>query len=546
MNVFKRQLDALTPKGSERNRNWLFVPYDQLTCEFGPLAREAPGTLGIILVESPEKASRRPYHKQKLALVLTNLRHFALEQAARGVRVKHLVGPYADALSALGQTGIRVMEPAEWELREELKPLVASGVLTVIPHEGWLTSPSDFEKSQSTKTFRMDAFYKSVRVRSGLLMSNGKPEGGKFSFDAENRQKWTGSPAAPDPLTFQVDAVTQEVCALVEQTYAHHPGSLHPEALPASQADAEALWQHAKKSCLPFFGPYEDAMSTASRTLFHSCISPVLNLGRLAPARLVQEVAAMRAPLASREGFIRQILGWREFVHHVHVATDGFRTLEVRQEPKRSSHGDGGFADWSKTVWPAQKGTPASTVSFLGAQTPIPPAFWGAKSGLFCLDHVVESVWQDAYSHHITRLMVLSNIATLLDISPRDLTDWFWVAYQDAYDWVVEPNVLGMGTFAAGDLMTTKPYISGAAYIHKMSDYCGKCEFDPKKTCPLTRLYWAFLDRHQDALKGNHRLSVPLGASRKRAEAEKQKDRDTFQYVQTTLAKGKRLKVLPE
>ncbi len=140
--------------------------------------------------------------------------------------------------------------------------------------------------------------------------------------------------------------------------------------------------------------------------------------------------------------------------------------------------------------------------------------------------------------------MVLSNIATLLDVFPRDLTDWFWVAYQDAYDWVVEPNVLGMVTFAAGELMTTKPYISGAAYINKMSDYCGKCEFDPKKKCPITRLYWAFLDRHQDALKGSHRLSVPLGASRERAEIEKKKDNDTFTYVQATLSKGHRLKVI--
>jgi deoxyribodipyrimidine photolyase-related protein len=549
---FITQLQALSVKqhSARSARRWTFAAYDQLTDAYGPLARGKPETLGLILIEAPAKAARRPYHKQKLALVLTNMRHFALEQAARGVLVKYVIAKpgnaYAETLSELARElgAITMMTPAEWELREELKPLVSAGVLTMVPHEGWLTSRDDFAKSQSKPPWRMDAFYKHVRKSSGILMEDGKPEGGKFSFDADNRQKWTGTPKAPEALRFTVDDITREVCTLVETQFANHPGTLRPEALPASKADAEAVWAFAKKKCLPQFGPFEDAMSTQSRRLFHASVSSLLNMSRLTASRLVGEVATMNVPLSSREGFIRQILGWREFVRHVHVETEGFRTLPQ----VTAAASDGGYARWSGKAWPSPKtakSAPASAqISHLGASNGVPPAFWGAKSGLFCLDHVVETVWDEAYSHHITRLMVLSNIATLLDLAPRELTDWFWVAYDDAYDWVVEPNVLGMGTFAAGDLMTTKPYISGAAYIHKMSDYCGNCAFDPKKNCPITRLYWAFLARHQDALAGNHRLAVPLGASRKRAESERAKDRETYETVRDTLAKGKRLTVL--
>jgi deoxyribodipyrimidine photolyase-related protein len=230
----------------------------------------------------------------------------------------------------------------------------------------------------------------------------------------------------------------------------------------------------------------------------------------------------MTLPLASQEGCIRQILGWREFVRHVHLATDGFRSLPGSAPPIAEHPGDGG-----------------AMPSVLGASGPLPPVFWGSPSGLACLDRVVGDVWAEGYSHHITRLMVLANLATLLDVSPRELTDWFWVAYTDAYDWVVEPNVLGMGTYAVGDLMTTKPYVSGAAYIARMSDYCEICAFDPTTTCPITRLYWAFLARHEMRLRDNPRLRLPLQALRKRPTARREEDAKTFQHVRATLAAGR-------
>lgn len=516
MSSFFQALRACQPKNT-KGRRWLFVPYDQLHDGIGPLATEPTAQLGIVLVESSAKAGRRPYHQQKLAMVLANMRHFALEQAARGVAVRYLTTA-DDCATALGlvvqELGpLRVQRPAERELRAELKPLLDAGGLVEIPHEGWLTDRSDFE-AIAGPPWRMDAFYRQVRRRSGVLMERGKPVGGKFSFDAENRKPWRGDPPPPVPPRFQVDAITAEVGELVQRRFGHHPGQLQLDQLPATVQDAERQWQWALSQCLPQFGPFEDAFSVRSSGLFHTRIAPLLNMHRLLPKRVLDEVLATRLPLASKEGFIRQILGWREFVRHVHEATDGFRA--IGGEPLDANH--------------------------LKAQKPLPPAFWGKRSGLHCLDHVVEDVWREGYSHHITRLMVLGNLATLMDVDPRALTDWFWVAYTDAYDWVVEPNVLAMASFAVGELMTTKPYVAGSAYLHRMGDACGDCAFDPKSTCPITRLYWQFLTRNKDRLAGNQRLAMPLKTATKRREGDQKIDAATLHWVQETLAEGKLLR----
>ena len=545
MSAFADRLAALSASGSSASRRWIFVPYDQLSDGIGPLSRQPPRELGIVVVESPWKAAQRPYHKQKLALVLANLRHFALEQAARGVAVRHVVasGSYATALAplcrALGR--LAVMRPAERELREDLRAL--GHQLEELPHEGWLTSPATFERSRQGRTFRMESFYRRARRETGLLMHGDKPEGGKLSFDVENRKPWPGAPPAPAAPTFARDEIKEEVGALVAERFAAHPGTLDLDALPATQADAEALWSRALAECLPHFGPYEDAMSSRSATLFHSCVSALLNLHRLLPRRLVDDVARSPVPLASREGFIRQILGWREFVHHVHEATDGFRGRP--DTAAMAAPGDGGYRGWAQRPWPTPSAPAAggATPSRLDAHEPLPQAYWGARSGLHCLDEVVRDVWARGYSHHITRLMVLSNIATLLGCSPRQLTDWFWVAYADAYDWVVEPNVLAMGTFAVGDLMTTKPYVSGAAYINRMSDFCAGCQFDPRTSCPITPLYWSFLGRNEAALADNPRLFLPLGSLRRRTAEQRRHDDAVLDDTRRTLARGEPLRV---
>ncbi|MBD3297845.1 MAG: deoxyribodipyrimidine photolyase, partial [candidate division Zixibacteria bacterium] len=441
---------------------------------------------------------------------------------------------------------IRVMEPAERELRTDLSPWVQTGTLTVIGHEGWLTTREQFREACLEKTsWRMDAFYRLVRKQHNVLMQNGKPIGGKFSLDADNRQPWTGQPPLPTPPRFIPDAITSEVGALIEEQFADHPGAIDLEALPATQAHADKLWSWARRECMHHFGPYEDAMTHTSTGLFHTRISPLLNIHRLLPRAVVDDVLKLEIPLSSKEGFLRQVLGWREFMHHVHVETDGFRKMPGRRTTVAKAPGDGGWSTATGRSWrPAKAQKTAeggATPNYLRARRKVPPVFWEQESGLFCLDEVVRSVWTEGYSHHITRLMILSSLATMLDVTPRDLTDWFWCAYQDAYDWVVEPNVLGMGTFAVGDLMTTKPYISGAAYIDRMSDYCSQCRFNPKKNCPVTNLYWAFLSRNSEMLSSIHRMQPVMRGVKKRTSKQRQEDDRIFRKVSNLLRNGREI-----
>jgi len=495
---------------------WVFVPSDQLTDSVGPLSETKPEELGVILIETNPEGLRRPDHKQKIVMTLASQRHFAIEQARRGVRVEVLSGeprPAALLMSAVERFGpIEMMEAAERELRTELDPLVSTGQLVVSPNETWLTTQAQFEEAFAPdRPWRMDRFYRHVRRELGVMMREGKPQGGKWSFDADNRKRWSGEPAVPEPPRFAADAIKREVAEIVEKRFPGHPGKSDLTSLPASRREAESLWKWAREECLPLFGPYEDAMSTRSRGLFHTRASALMNNGRLLPRRILDDVLGLDLPIASQEGFVRQVLGWREFMRHVHVATDGFRSGRVVE------------------------------TNYLDASEPLPAAFWGETSGLACLDEVVRDVWETGYGHHITRLMVLSNLATLLGIDPREVNDWFHAAYVDAYDWVVEPNVLGMGTFALGDLFVTKPYVSGAAYIHKMSDYCKGCAFSPKNDCPITPLYWDFLGRHKDRLQDNPRMAMPLRGLEKRGEARRQQDQVVSRHVRRSLREGARL-----
>lgn len=502
--------DARPGRDEVGARRWLYVPYDRLTADAGPLATADPSATGVIFVESTEKASRRPYHKKKLALLLSNERHFALELAARGFKVLYAASdePIGAALAGVARAhGLRrvsTTRPAERELRLDLEEARRLGLeVDELPDPTWLTSTDEFRATfRSGPPYRMDRFYRRVRARTGILMQGGKPVGGRLSFDAENRKAWRGAPVPPARPSFPPDELTREVLALVERRFPRHFGELEGFDLPTTRADAEVTWRFALDELLPHFGPYEDALSESHPDLFHSKVSALLNLGRLLPSRVVQDVvdrhAAGRVSLASAEGYVRQVLGWREFVRHVHEATDGYRNLD-----------------------------PAGPRNALGAHAPLPRLYWGAPSGLACADDVVRRVVREGYSHHITRLMVLGNLATLLGVSPRALTDWFWFAYVDAFDWVVEPNVLSMATWSDGGLMTTKPYVAGSAYLSRMgAEHCRRCRYDPKKTvgadaCPFTALYWTFLERNEPALRGNQRMALPLATLAKRSEADR-------------------------
>ena len=512
---------------------WRYVPHDQLHLALDPWSGEPAEQTGLVLIESVKRGRSRPYHKQKLAFVLANLRSFVLEAQAAGHPVLHLTteGDFSEALSSLSHLGpLHVLRPAERELRLELSPMLEAGSLIEHPHPGWLTPREWFlDEVGAEPPFRMSPLYKRFRRESGALMDGDAPEGGKFSFDAENRQPWKGTPSAPAAPRFERTEVDLEVEALVEEIFAEHPGQVDLGALPTTREQAlEAL--RLVDSVLGPFGPFEDAMSSKSRGLFHSRMASALNVHRVLPRELLELVLESEAPLNSREGFVRQLI-WREYVHHVHEVTDGFRSLTLERAPtaRRDAgwFGEGGASDTKdKELHPNR----------LRQLRELPRAYWEADSGLECLDATVRSVMEEGWTHHIPRLMVLGNIASLLDVEPRQLTDWFHAAFVDAYDWVVEPNVLGMGTFAVGEAMMTKPYVSGTPYIKKMSDHCEDCELDPKSTCPLSKLYWAFLARHQDAFEGNHRMSMPLRSMQKRSEEQRSADAAAFEEWSAKLA----------
>lgn len=555
MNVFRRRLAALHDPAAQPSR-WVYVPWDQLSDRIGPLAATDPNEIGIVLVESLWKPRIRPYHQQKLALVLASQRHFALEQARRGVAIRYhaSAASYTEVLRAvIADVGpLEMMRAAEFELRGQLAPLIAEGGIRVVPHEGWLTTTADFEAAGARDgPWRQDAFYRAVRRRTGILMEQGKPAGGRFSHDGDNREVWKGDPPAPEAPVYDPDEVTLEVVDLVRSRFGHHPGTVTPSDLPATLEQVEVQRAWAREACFEHFGPYEDAMSHRAAGLFHTRLSALINLHRVLPKDVIDDALAAEIPLNSKEGLVRQIIGWREFVHHVHEATDGFRTLGFE---RRVSPGNAGWAGWDRSLSDdrADASTPNDGAdasnpdggvdpSTPDGDLPVLPAWWGAPSGLHCLDTAVADVVETGWTHHIPRLMVLANLGTLIGISPRDLTDWFWAAFTDAYDWVVEPNVLAMGTFGVGEVMTTKPYVSGAAYIHRMSDYCGECAFDPKKNCPITGLYWSYLWRNRERLAGNHRTALPLRNVEKRSEERRRQDRRIFDWVRATLSAGEKL-----
>lgn len=544
MRLFQELIAQHTPKATDlQNRRWIYVPYDRYTDRTGPLNEQPAQNTGIVIVESTAKALRRPYHKKKLVVLISNMRHFALEQAARGVSVLYHFSPesHGTALRNLQRERklppLICMTPAERELRLDLTQAIEQGLkLEFVEDTTWASQTADFTTVYGNykpgKAYVMDRFYRHMRQQTGILMRSGKPVGGKFSFDAENRNPYKGEVPTPRFPEFAPDEITQEVIALVEDTYAHHFGSTAGFNLPCSQADADSFWSFFLEHALEHFGRFEDAMRDDELQLFHSKTSVLLNLGRLLAIDLIRDVAAAAeegtAPMASAEGFIRQLLGWREFMRHLHEQTDGYRLLAGHVPQEKSKRPQEASPDQSAEAahaYPTNDAYAGARPSALGASLPLPAVYWGAKSGLHCMDTVVAQVIAEGWSHHITRLMVLSNLATLCGFSPRELTDWFWFAYVDAYDWVVETNVLGMATYADGGLTATKPYVSGAAYINRMSNFCGHCQYDPKKStgngsCPFTALYWTFLERNQAVLGQNFRLQMPYTTLRRKQPEE--------------------------
>lgn len=483
---------------------------DQLSPAIASLADRTPADTVVLMVEVAEETGYVRHHQAKIAMVLSAMRHFAQELRAQGWTVDYVrlddpanthgfTGEVVRAAQRHGARGIQVTEPGEWRVARMIEGWArATGLRVRIMADTRFVCPlRDFRAwAEGRREWRMEWFYRAMRRRTGLLMDGDKPVGGRWNYDAENRSGPTPGLAPPDPPRFAPDAVTQEVMALVAARFGNHFGRLEPFGWPVTRADAQALFAHFLSERLPHFGQWQDAMLARHDTMFHALIAPALNCGLLDPLAVCRaaeaEYHAGRAPIAAVEGFIRQVIGWREYVRGVY--------------------------------WLTMPGL--AQANALDAQRPLPDFWWTGQTAMACIAHVVRATRDNAYAHHIQRLMVMGNFALLAGLRPAEVADWFLAVYADAYDWVELPNVAGMALFADGGRLASKPYAASGAYINRMSDYCRDCAFDVKQrtgpgACPFNALYWHFLARNEGRLRGNPRLAQPYATWARMDEARR-------------------------
>lgn len=464
---------------------------DQLNRAIGALADADPARHRILLVESERLLGAKRWHRQRLHLVLTAMRRFGEELRAAGFEVDRrrtatLVDGLRDHVREHRPARVMMTEPNSWSMRRTVEQLDVE----LVRSNQFLCHYDEFAAwASDRRTLRMEDFYRWRRRELGYLMEDGEPVTGRWNYDAENREPPpAGDPGWPAPPRSRLDEVDAEVLAELPSTCV---GADPDGTWATSRRAAIARLHHFVDRVLPGFGPHEDAMTSRSWHLAHSTLSPYLNLGLLLPGEVCDAVQAAfddgRVPIRSAEGFIRQVIGWREYVWGVY---------------------------W---LWmPAYR-----SANDLGATRPLPPVFTGAATTeMECLRTCLDGVEARAYNHHIQRLMVLGNLALLAGVDPWAMTEWMWASFIDGAEWVMLPNVVGMALHADGGRMATKPYAAGGNYIDRMSDHCGGCRFDRRRrvgddACPFTTLYWDFLARNTDRLGQNHRMARQLNAARR-------------------------------
>jgi deoxyribodipyrimidine photolyase-related protein len=460
----------------------VWVLGDQLNRDLGAMRTAEPHDTRVLLVESDAKLRSKRWHVQRLHLVIAGMRRFADELRAEGFAVDHRRAPSLRAgLRAHRDehlpTSVVAMEPASWD---GVALLEDEGVET-IPSDQFLCHHQVFaEWAADRSRLKMEDFYRWQRRRLGYLMDGDDPAGGRWNFDADNRRPPPREPHRwPEPPVSALDDVDRAVLDDVRSgTWGAAPVGLWA----TSRAAALARLEHAITDVLPEFGPYEDAMLSTNWHLAHTRLSPYLNLGLLSPAEVCDAAEeAYRCgeiPIASAEGLIRQIIGWREYVWGLY---------------------------W---LWMPDY----RQVNELRAERPLPALFTSGETSMRCVQHTLADIEAYGWTHHIQRLMVLGNLALLSGVRPTELVEWMWASFVDGAEWVMLPNVVGMALHADGGRMATKPYAAGGAYIDRMSDYCGDCRYDRKRrtgpdACPFTTLYWDFLDRHRERFAGNPRMA---------------------------------------
>ncbi|MDG2461639.1 MAG: cryptochrome/photolyase family protein [Luminiphilus sp.] len=482
---------------------------DQLSWHHPALTEAVPGETVVILAEVAEEALYVRHNRHKIVLLFSAMRHFATALQKRGFDVQYYrfedgVASLLEACSRAHATWeldqLQLCEPGEYRLSEQMEGWSEQlGIpVSVLADSRFLASRSDFaDWAAGRKQYRMEYFYREMRKRYGFLMEGSQPEGGKWNYDAENRSGWRGQCEIPARLAPVLDDTTSEVIETVLAHFPYNPGDLTAfrwsVTHEAAQAELDWFCEHA----LPLFGTYQDALAESSPWLFHGLISMYLNCGLLEPLAVCEQVETAyrrgHCSLAAAEGFIRQVLGWREYV----------RGLYWYQMP-----------DYRE-------------LNALAAVRPLPEWFWTGSTDMRCLSQALKQSLDLGYAHHIQRLMVIGNFALIAGLSVSEVCDWYLAVYTDAYEWVELPNTLGMALFADGGIMASKPYAASGKYIQKQGDHCKACRYDPKKVtgdgaCPYNSLYWDFIHRHSELLGQNPRMGLILGGWRKRAQEDRQ------------------------
>jgi deoxyribodipyrimidine photolyase-related protein len=466
----------------------------------------------VLMMEVAEETAYAPHHKKKIAFILAAMRAFAEELRADGWRVHYRrlddpanAGAFTDEVFAAAKhfapERIITTEAGEHRVRAmQLKWREASATPVLVrPDTRFLCSTDAFaDWAEGRKQLRMEYFYRHMRRQTGLLMDGEEPIGGQWNFDAENRKPAKQNLFMPRPLHFAPSPEAEAVLDLVARRFPYNFGDLAPFWFPVTRKDAAAAAAHFMQAALPSFGDYQDAMLQGEKFLYHSVLSPLLNIGLLDPLDLcraaVAEYEAGRAPLNAVEGFIRQIIGWREFIRGVYMLAG----------PDYMRRND------------------------LNAVRPLPWMYWSGETDMTCMAAAIGQTRSEAYAHHIQRLMVTGNFALLAGIDPYAVHEWYLAVYADAYEWVEAPNTIGMSLFADGGMVGSKPYAASGAYINRMSDYCGHCRYKVKEktgpdACPFNALYWNFIATHQDRFSANPRMAQMVRAYQ-RFDAQAQKD----------------------
>ncbi|MEO1014535.1 MAG: cryptochrome/photolyase family protein [Pseudomonadota bacterium] len=485
----------------------ILVLGDQLSHGLASIAAGDPARDVIVMGEVMAEATYVRHHRKKLVFIFSAMRHFAEELRAGGWRVDYTQLDAAqgrrsftelvrDAVTRHRAKRVCVVEPGEHRVAEEFNtwPEALGVDLEILEDDRFLCSRSEFTHwADERKSLRMEYFYRDMRRKTGLLMDGDAPAEGKWNFDAENRKAAPADLKFPAPIGFAPDRMTKEVIALVTATFPDGFGDIEPFDFAVTSEEAERALDDFIENRLPLFGDYQDAMNTGEHFMAHSLLSLYMNAGLLDPlyacAKAETAYREGAAPINAVEGFIRQIIGWREFVRGVY--------------------------------W--REGPGYVNRDYLGADIPLPAFYWTGETDMACVRAVVDQTIEEAYAHHIQRLMVTGTFALIAGVRPFDVHEWYLAVYADAYEWVEAPNVIGMALFADGGVVASKPYAASGAYINRMSDYCETCAYSPKRktepdACPFNALYWDFLIRNESKLKGNPRVSRAYHTWRRMAD----------------------------